>query len=97
MIPVAWQLLHLRTLAHRRPKLKAQDMLEVVRATCPNCKLGRDLTVAEFLDALALYGGYKPQKNRRVGMLILMRAMKELMHAYHAVVAVELRKNVPYP
>lgn len=81
-IPMAWQMLLLRTLARCSPDAPAETVLsptqiEVLR-TCGSRQLVTHPTVGQVLLAVAILGGYLPNK-RGPGWLVLGRGIEKLL------------------
>jgi hypothetical protein len=81
-IPMAWQMLLLRTLTRTAPDAPATTVLtatqlEVLRE-CGSHKLGSSPSVSQVLIAVAIMGGYIPNK-RGPGWLVLGRGMEKLL------------------
>lgn len=82
MIPIAWRLLELRTLAEDDPSAQATTILEpdeihVLRKLVKDVKLGATPTVSEAMLAIAALGGHIRQ-NGRPGWLVLHRGFDTL-------------------
>lgn len=83
LIPIAWRLLELRTLADDDPSAPASvvlddDELHVLRKISRDVKLGNQPTIAEALLAIASVGGHIRQ-NGRPGWQVLHRGFDELL------------------
>lgn len=82
-LPIAWQMLLLRTLAAQNPNAPAEcvlepEQIEVLRAFGPE-KLPEHPTVGQALLAVARLGGFIHQRNRKPGWQTLGRGMQELV------------------
>lgn len=82
LIPVAWRLLELRTIAEDDPTAPASDVLQpdevhVLRALSRDVKLGPAPSVADVLLAVASVGGHIKQ-NGRPGWQVLHRGWRKL-------------------
>lgn len=83
LIPIAWRLLELRTLADDEPSAPASvvlddDEIHVLRKLSKDVKLGNKPTIAEALLAIAGVGGHVRQ-NGRPGWQVLHRGFDELL------------------
>ena len=83
MIPLAWRLLELRTLAEDDPEAPASgaldaDELHVLRKLSKDIKLGLAPSVAQVLLAVASIGGHIKQ-NGRPGWQVLYRGWRKLI------------------
>lgn len=83
LIPIAWRLLELRTLADDQPSAPASIVLDdaeihVLRKLSRDVKLGNEPTVADALLAIASIGGHIRQ-NGRPGWQVLHRGFDELL------------------
>lgn len=81
-VPIAWHMLLLRTVAHKSPEAPAEKVLsatqiEVLR-TCGSHKLPVRPTAKDVLTAVAVMGGYLPNR-RGPGWLVLGRGMEKLL------------------
>ena len=82
LIPLAWRLLELRTLAEDAPDTSAADVLEpdelhVLRTLSKDVKLGPTPSVSDVLLAVASVGGHIKQ-NGRPGWQVLYRGWRKL-------------------
>jgi hypothetical protein len=83
LIPIAWRLLELRTLADDEPSAPASvvlddDEIHILRKISRDVKLGNEPTIAEALLAIAGVGGHIRQ-NGRPGWQVLHRGFDELL------------------
>jgi len=83
LIPIAWRLLELRTLADDTPAAPASvalddDEIHVLRKISRDVKLGKAPTIADALLAIASVGGHI-RKNGRPGWQVLHRGFDELL------------------
>jgi hypothetical protein len=83
LIPIAWRLLELRTLADDEPSAPAsvvldEDEIHILRKISKDVKLGNKPTIADALLAIASVGGHIRQ-NGRPGWQVLHRGFDELL------------------
>jgi hypothetical protein len=83
LIPIAWRLLELRTIADDQPELPAEEVLDadelhVLRKLSRDVKLGPAPTIHEALLAIASIGGHIKQ-NGRPGWQVLYRGLRKLL------------------
>lgn len=83
LVPLAWRLLALRSIADEDPKAPAAELLEedelvVLSKLSVEVKIGVTSTTAQVVAALARLGGHIPQ-NGRPGWLVIWRGFKKLL------------------
>jgi hypothetical protein len=83
LVPIAWKLLSLRTLADEQPSVPASSIMEedeivVLRKLSGDVKLGPAPSAFDVVRALAHLGGHFAQ-NGRPGWLVIWRGMQKLI------------------